>query len=125
MGESNRYSISPLRANVRTSMYFLSRPMEISGKSGKTIVCSRRLIKDEREALTFYVGRRFHRVIGGRYGRYKGMGKRLQKFIYNVQLNRVCTIRLGEHLIVRRWSWATYLAPGPFPIVRPARGLVH
>lgn len=54
------------------------------------------LIKGEQERLSIFFflhWRQFHRVIGGL--------RCLQKFIYNVQLNRVCcTIQLGEQLIV-------------------------
>lgn len=43
-----------------------------------------------------------------------------QKFIYTVRLNRVCTIQVSEHLIVRRWSGCPRTRPG-FPIVRASK----
>lgn len=86
---------------------------KIEGRKGRW-----RLIKNEQEDLYFFLFFTMAPISScNRRITDRGGSRRLQKFIYNVQLNRVRTIQLGEHLIARRWPPATYLG---FPIVRPA-----
>lgn len=82
-----------------------------NGKSRREIKKARwQLIKSEQEALYFFFFFTLTPISScNRRITDRGEGRRLQKFIYNVQLNRVRTIQLGEHLIARRWpqprSW--------------------
>lgn len=81
------------------------RGMENRGEKSR-----KQLIKSEQEALYFFFFFTLTPISScNRRITDRGEGRRLQKFIYNVQLNRVRTIQLGEHLIARRWpqprSW--------------------
>lgn len=72
---------------------------KIEGRKGRW-----RLIKNEQEDLYFFLFFTMAPISScNRRITDRGGGRRLQKFIYNVQLNRVRTIQLGEHLIARRW----------------------